>query len=104
MFIVYEPCDIVKLRRTYEYDDLDDWGLKEDELEALRAAEDEQLNAEIVGEETDGYYNIVVCYEDGTQRQLTLFVPTISLLPPMMLSLCLTSVSLQTVDLQPDLG
>ena len=69
MFIVYEPGDIVKLRRTYEYDDLNDWGLKEDELEALRAAEDEQLNAEIVGEETDGYYNIVVCYEDGRQRR-----------------------------------
>lgn len=71
MFIVYEPGDIVKLRRTYENDDLDDWGMEEDELEALREADDLGYNAEIVGEETDGYYNIVVCHPDGMQWSFT---------------------------------
>jgi len=69
MYVKYEQGDIVKLRRTYEYDDLGDWGFDgQDELDALRMAEDNGYNAEIVSEEAEGYYTIMVCADGEYQR------------------------------------
>lgn len=64
MFIQYEEGDLVKLRRTNEHDDLDDWGMTQDELDALRLAEDDELECEIICEDCQGYYSIRV-YQDG---------------------------------------
>ena len=69
MYVKYEQGDIVKLRRTYEHDDLEDWGLvDQNELDDLREAEDNGYNAEIVNEEAEGYYTIIVCADGAYQR------------------------------------
>jgi len=65
MKIVYEEGDEVKLRRVEEYSDPDDWGLTQEEYDALVQAQEDEVRFEITCEAADDYYDIIG--EDGTK-------------------------------------
>lgn len=58
MKLVYEEGDRMKLRRVDEMPDPDDWGLEQDELDGLLAAQDAGHEFEILCEALEGYYDI----------------------------------------------
>lgn len=58
MKLKYEEGDHIKLRRVDEMSDPDDWGMEQEELDALLEAQDDEHPFEILFEATDDYYTI----------------------------------------------
>jgi hypothetical protein len=58
MKIVFEPGDEITLRRIDECDDLENWGLTQDEYDILLGCQEVGTIFDVVCEDTDDYYTI----------------------------------------------
>lgn len=92
MKIVYENGDEVVLRRVEECSDIEDWGLTQDEYDALLKLQAEKVVFTVDCEATDDYYDISGYDEAGELHEFSAvssyhFVPVMDCSLYMMLDL-----------------